>query len=114
MNKYEIIDEANYFEDSLYQLEVESKGWLSGISIKSEDHIYALNFYDTYRFKQDIDEELKENSFLNLNYYDSNIIFLKKVMPQLVLDAIEKLFNCPVQLACLNRVCQEGVTTNEN
>jgi hypothetical protein len=64
MNKYKIIDESNYFGDSLYQFEVESKGWLSGIFIENEDCIHTLNFYDTYRFKEDIDDELKKVSLL--------------------------------------------------
>ena len=98
MYKYKIIDESNYFGDSLYQFEVESKGWLSGISIENEDCIYTLNFYDTYRFKEDIDEKLRKDSFVDINNYESNIIFLTKITPTSVLYAIEKLFDCcPVQ-----------------
>jgi len=88
--KHKIKDAEYYFDDDLYQLEVESKGCLIGIEIEISEVIYTLSFYDSYRFKSDIDEELENSLFVELTEIDNNnIIFLKKVTKPNVLLAIE-------------------------
>ena len=87
--KYKILN-TEYFNDDLYQFEVESKGCLLDINIEILNKIYILSFYDTYRFKEDIDEELTDLNFIQLSNIDKgNIFFLKKVTLKNILLAID-------------------------
>lgn len=88
-NKYNIKFINEYLESELYQFEVESKGCLFGVIIETKNNIsYNLDFYDTTRFKQDMDIELEDASFI----YDYNIIILKKVTLKNIINAINKLW----------------------
>ena len=80
------IDE--YLIDELYRFEVESKGYLFGVIVETEKFLYNLDFYDLTRFKQDVDNELSNNDFV----YGYNIIILKRVTLQNIVDAIDKLW----------------------
>lgn len=80
------IDE--YLIDELYRFEVESKGCLLGVIVETEKFLYNLDFYDITRFAQDVNDTLVGNDFV----YEYNIIILKKVTLQNVVDAIDKLW----------------------
>ena len=80
------IDE--YLIDELYRFEVESKGYLFGVIVETEKFLYNLDFYDLTRFKQDVDNELSNSDFV----YGYNIIILKRVTLQNIVDAIDKLW----------------------
>lgn len=88
-DEYTIKFVKEYFEDKLHQGEIETKGCLFGTTVESNGNVYKLNFYDTTRFKQDTDDELEGASYV----YDSNMIFLKTITLNNVIDAIDKFWS---------------------
>lgn len=90
-NKFpKIYDAKYYFDDDLYQLEVESKGCLLNINVEFSNNIkYKISFYDISRFSQDVAEELQQSSF----FYDENIIFLTRITKDNIVRTINELEN---------------------
>lgn len=90
-NKFpKIYDAKYYFDDDLYQLEVESKGCLLDIIVEFSNNIkYKISFYDISRFSQDVAEELQQSSFL----YEENIIFLTRITKDNIIRTINELEN---------------------
>lgn len=90
-NKFpKIYDAKYYFDDDLYQLEVESKGCLLDIIVEFSNNIkYKISFYDISRFSQDVAEELQQSSFL----YEENIIFLTRITKNNIIRTINELEN---------------------
>lgn len=85
-----IYDAKYYFDDDLYQLEVESKGCLLNIIVEFSNNIkYKISFYDISRFSQDVAEELQQSSFL----YEENIIFLTRITKDNIIRTINELEN---------------------
>jgi DNA polymerase III delta subunit len=79
-------DADYYFSDELYQSEVESKDCLLNLNVEFSNKIlHEVSFYDRERFYQDLGEELESSTF----FYEENIIFLKKVNKENILDIIE-------------------------
>ena len=90
-NKFpKIYDAKYYFDDDLYQLEVESKGCLLNIIVEFSNNIkYKISFYDISRFSQDVAEELQQSSF----FYEENIIFLTRITKDNIIRTINELEN---------------------
>lgn len=90
-NKFpKIYDAKYYFDDDLYQLEVESKGCLLNIIVEFSNNIkYKISFYDISRFSQDVAEELQQSSF----FYEENIIFLTRITKDNIVRTINELEN---------------------
>lgn len=90
-NKFpKIYDAKYYFDDDLYQLEVESKGCLLNINVEFSNNIkYKISFYDISRFSQDVAEELQQSSF----FYEENIIFLTRITKDNIIRTINELEN---------------------
>lgn len=90
-NKFpKIYDAKYYFDDDLYQLEVESKGCLLNIIVEFSNNIkYKISYYDISRFSQDIAEELQQSSF----FYEENIIFLTRITKDNIIRTINELEN---------------------
>lgn len=90
-NKFpKIYDAKYYFDDDLYQLEVESKGCLLNIIVEFSNNIkYKISFYDISRFSQDVAEELQQSSF----FYEENIIFLTRITKENIIRTINELEN---------------------
>ncbi|MDR0511074.1 MAG: hypothetical protein LBH06_08285 [Rikenellaceae bacterium] len=85
----QLIDMDYYIKDSLYQFEVENKGCLLNVAIKSPDQLkYVVSFYTIKRFEQDMPEEMIDDCF----FYEGNIIFLKKITLENILKTIS-IFN---------------------
>lgn len=85
-----IYDAKYYFDDDLYQLEVESKGCLLNIIVEFSNNIkYKISFYDISRFSQDVAEELQQSSF----FYEENIIFLTRITKDNIIRTINELEN---------------------
>lgn len=90
-NKFpKIYDAKYYFDDDLYQLEVESRGCLLNIIVEFSNNIkYKISFYDISRFSQDVAEELQQSSF----FYEENIIFLTRITKDNIIRTINELEN---------------------
>lgn len=90
-NKFpKIYDAKYYFDDDLYQLEVESKGCLLNIIVEFSNNIKnKISFYDLSRFSQDVAEELQQASF----FYEENIIFLTRITKDNIVRTINELEN---------------------
>lgn len=90
-NKFpKIYNSEYYFDDDLYQLEVESKGCLLDIIVEFSNNIkYKISFYDISRFSQDVAEELQQSSF----FYEENIIFLTRITKDNIIRTINELEN---------------------
>jgi len=87
-DQYTIKNIDDYYTDELYQLEVESKGCLFGVLVETKINSFELSFYDTERFKQDIDDELIENNYV----YEFNVILLNKVNLKNIVNSIDGLW----------------------
>lgn len=90
-NKFpKIYDAKYYFDDDLYQLEVENKGCLLNIIVEfSNNTKYKISFYDISRFSQDVAEVLQQSSF----FYEENIIFLTRITKDNIIRTINELEN---------------------
>lgn len=78
------------FDDELNKFEIQSKGYLYGTILKiNYGNKYQINFYDSTRFKQDVDDELKTDSF----FYEGNVVLIEKVTKAKVLTAINDIFS---------------------
>lgn len=83
----QFIDFDYYLLDKQYQFEVESKGCLLNVKILfPNDNIYNLSFYEIERFKSEVEEELFNKNF----FYEENIIFIKKVTLENLIDLIDE------------------------
>lgn len=80
-------------DDDFIQFEIKSKGCLFGTTFKiNKGNEYKVNFYDSTRFKQDIDDELKIYKF----FYPKNIIFIDEVTKEKILIAISEIVETKV------------------
>ncbi|MCL2152418.1 MAG: hypothetical protein FWH57_05585 [Oscillospiraceae bacterium] len=76
--------------DERIQFETESKGCLFGTVIEIEGKSrYQVNFYNSTRFKQDVDEELKNDSL----FYEENIVIVEEFTRENLLNAISCIVN---------------------
>jgi len=89
-SNYKIIDPYNYFEDKLMQMEHESKGWLSGISVDVLGEEFSLTFYTAHRFTQDIESDLESQDVVIYDEYGSNVLFVSLITPKHIKRAIEE------------------------
>ena len=89
-NNYEIIDPYNYFNDKLMQMEHESKGWLSGLSVNILGRKFVLTFYTVHRFAQDIESDLESKSMVMYDEDFSNILFVNLITPEHIKRAVEE------------------------
>jgi len=88
--KYKFIQNYDYFNDGLVQMEHEAKGWLGGISINVSGIKFNLTFYTIERFSQDIEADLESQNVINLvEEYGENIVFVKSITVKNILDAID-------------------------
>ncbi len=86
--EYKIKLAEEYLNDDLYQFEVEKKGCLLGVIVECKELCYRIDFYNTTRFKQDVDNEL-----ISCNYiYEFNVVFLKSITLKHVLKAIKEMW----------------------
>lgn len=89
-DNYKVNFSDDYSNNELYQFEVESKGCLFGTHVEINNKSYAIDFYDSIRFKQDIDEELKSSKY---HFNDTNIVFLEKVNLKNIVEALNHIYN---------------------
>lgn len=89
-NNY-IISFTNDFSDDLFQFEMESKGYLYNTKLLLKNgRSFNIVFYDTTRFKQDVDEVL-ENGLAC--FYEENLVIVEKLTKEILLEAIEYIWN---------------------
>jgi len=75
-------------DDSLVLFELKSKGYLSGTILEiNNGNKYTLNFYDSTRFKQDVDEELAGDDF----FYEENVVIIRKITKDNILVAVNNI-----------------------
>ena len=84
MSSYELSFPKD-FDD--YEWELESKGWFSDITMKVGDVNYRLNFYDSARLSQDIDDELLAHEA----FFEENLIIVKVVNRLHIENAVQYL-----------------------
>ncbi|MFJ8461709.1 hypothetical protein ACIQ57_21665 [Lysinibacillus xylanilyticus] len=76
-------------DDEPVQFEIQSKGYLYGTILKiNNENEFQINFYDSSRFKQDVDDELKMYSF----FYEENVVLVEKITKEKLLSAINDVF----------------------
>lgn len=74
--------------DDLFLMEIKSKGCILGILVKIKNEIeIKIDFYDSVRFKQEIDYELDCSNF----FYEENIVVIKEVTIEEIVVAVENI-----------------------
>ena len=77
-------------DDKLNQFEMQAKGCLSNTILKLNSGIeYEINFYDSTRFKQDVDEEVKIYGL----FYEENVVLIEEITKEKLLYALNKIFD---------------------
>ncbi|WP_127501902.1 hypothetical protein [Actinoplanes solisilvae] len=85
MIPYEI-NFPDYLDD--YEGEIESKGYLSGVSVVTSDSIFELTVYDRTRLMQEVDDELKSD---RAYFAASNLVIVPAVTKTDISGAVERI-----------------------
>lgn len=75
------------FDD--YAFEVESKGWFAGATFAFLGKKRRMTFYDPFRLRQDIEEELQGGRF----FFEPNLV----VVPSVTRENMEKAVKALIQ-----------------
>ena len=68
--------------------EMQSKGYLYGTILEIErGDKFQINFYDSTRFKQDVDDEIRIYGL----FYEENVVLIEEITKEKVLAAINNI-----------------------